>query len=154
AGLTTAAAANTPYASANFWFVPVADYNGSTSFQYKVTDDQGAMSAAATATLNVTSVNDAPIANAVSATGLEDATSIAISLAGNDVDGSIAGYTLQALPAHGVLYTNVALSTLAVAGTGYASGTFWFVPAADFNGNTSFTYTVTDNQGLASGASA
>ncbi|MDB5177477.1 MAG: hypothetical protein JWN75_1145, partial [Candidatus Saccharibacteria bacterium] len=155
AGLTLAATAGTAYASGNFWFAPLANFSGASSFTYRVTDNEGATSvAAATATFTITSVNDAPIANAVSASGLEDAASVAISLAGNDVDGSIASYTLAGLPANGVLYADAGLTLAAAAGTAYTSATFWFVPAANYNGTTSFTYRVTDNQGAISTAVA
>jgi hypothetical protein len=152
--LTLAASAGTSYASGSFYFVPAPDFNGTSSFDYRVTDNQGGTSAPASATITVASVNDAPVANAVSASGLEDATSIAITLAGNDVDGSIASFTLSGLPANGVLYTDAGLSVAAVAGTAYASGSFYFVPDANFNGTTSFWYRVTDDLGLVSAASA
>ena len=88
--------------------------------------------------------------------GAEDAASITVTLAGSDVDGTIASYTLSSLPAaaQGVLYTNSAMTAVAAVSTVYTSATLYFKPAPDYNGTTSFDYTVTDNQGLVASAPA
>jgi VCBS repeat-containing protein len=131
-----------------FTYTPNANFNGSDSFVYTVTDTNGA-TANATVNLTINSVNDAPVASNVGASGNEDAAAIALTLTGTDVDGTIASVTLASLPTDGLLYTNAALTTLAVTGTPYAGSavTFYFVPNANYNGSTSFQYTVTDNQG-------
>ncbi|HEX2547270.1 MAG TPA: tandem-95 repeat protein, partial [Ramlibacter sp.] len=154
AARTTLAVAGTTYASGNLWFVPGANFNGGTSFGYRALDDLGGTSLTAAVTINVSAVNDAPTVNNVTASGAEDAASIAITLAGGDIDGAVTGFTLQNLPANGLLYTDAGLTTLAVAGTTYPSGSFWFVPAADFNGTASFAYTATDDAGANSGTAA
>jgi hypothetical protein len=151
AGLTTVAAISTPYAgsSVTLYFVPNANFNGAPTFQFTVTDNQGASDGSpATATITVNSVNDAPVASTASASGSEDATSIPITLTGTDVDGTIASVTLTSLPGNGTLYTDVGLATLAAISTPYAgtSHTFYFVPDANFNGAPTFQFTVTDNQ--------
>ena len=58
------------------------------------TANGGHNTSVATATINVTSINDAPVASNVTASGNEDASSIAITLKGTDVDGSIASFKL------------------------------------------------------------
>src|SRR4051812_34823776 len=54
-------------------YTPAANYNGSDSFTYTVSDGNGG-SATGTVTITVTSVNDAPVASADSATVAEDGT--------------------------------------------------------------------------------
>ncbi|MGH8488958.1 MAG: DUF4347 domain-containing protein, partial [Gammaproteobacteria bacterium] len=97
--------------------------------------------------------NQAPQSNDVSASGSEDAASIAITLSGSDVDGTVASFRLAGLPANGTLYTDAGLTTLADTSTDYPASsdtlTLYFVPGADWNGTTSFTYAATDNVGLA-----
>ena len=114
----------------NLTYSPTADFNGSDSFTFTVTDNQSGVSTPATVSITVTSVNDVPVATAQSVSTAED-TAKAITLAGTDVDGTIASYTVGT-PSNGVL-----------------SGTapnLTYTPTADFNGNDSFTFTVTDNQ--------
>lgn len=47
-------------ANGSFSYTPAADYNGSDSFTYKAKDSHNGLSAAATVTITVTPVNDAP----------------------------------------------------------------------------------------------
>ena len=93
--------------------------------------------------------NEAPVATAASASGDEDATSIAVTLTGTDSDGTVASVRLTSLPSDGLLYTDALLTTLAATGVDYAgnSVTFYFVPDANFNGQVTFDFTVTDNDG-------
>ena len=83
---------------------------------------------------------NAPVADAVESTGDEDAASISVTLSGSDVDlnDTVASFTLSNLPANGTLYTDAALTTLAVVDTSYAANdeelTLYFVPNADWNG--------------------
>jgi hypothetical protein len=126
AGLTTLAVIDTVYAGASktLYFVPTANYNGSTSFTFTVTDDDGTSDATpATATITVGDVNDAPVATDTSANGAEDAASIAVTLTGTDSDGTISSVTVKTLPANGALYTDAGLTTLAVTDTVYAGHT-------------------------------
>ena len=69
-GLTTLASVGPNYAAAGnaltLYFVPAADWSGSTGFQFTATDAGGLADATpATATINVAAVNDAPVANNV-----------------------------------------------------------------------------------------
>ena len=156
AGLTTAAATGTDYAASGealtLYFVPDADWNGVTSFDFAAKDDGGAVDASpATATVTVTAVNDAPVTNNVAAGGAEDAASIAVTLAGGDVDGTVQSFALGTLPANGTLYTDAGLTTAAATGTDYAASgealTLYFVPDADWNGVTSFDFAAKDDGG-------
>ena len=89
--------------------------------------------------IDVTPVNDAPTTNNVSATGNEDATSIAITLTGGDIDGTVDNYVLNGLPANGTLYIDAGLTTVAATATDYAATaealTLYFVPNANWNGS-------------------
>ncbi|MCF6811205.1 DUF4347 domain-containing protein, partial [Thiotrichales bacterium 19S9-12] len=102
--------------------------------------------------------NRSPIADNVSASGPEDAESISITLTGSDPDygDSIARFRIMSLPSDGLLYSDAALTTLALVGAGVGGGandytvtddtlTLYFVPDANFNGEVTFGYKVIDN---------
>src|SRR6266540_3877855 len=61
AAFTQAASINVFYSSSKFYFKPSADFSGSVSFNYVVRDNQGGTSSAASATITVLAVNDAPV---------------------------------------------------------------------------------------------
>ncbi|MEC5388368.1 Calx-beta domain-containing protein, partial [Uliginosibacterium sp. H3] len=100
----------------------------------------------ATTTINVIPVNDEPTTNNVTATGNED-TLITVTLAGADVDGTVAGYVISSLPVNGTLYSNAAGTTVITAGS-VVTGPVYFRPSTDWNGSTSFQYAARDNNGL------
>ena len=156
AGLTTAIVLNGTVAAsgnaATVYFVPAANFNGPASFQYAAIDNTGAEDASpATASIGVGAVNDAPETNAGSGSGLENAASIAVSLSGSDIDGTVASFRITSLPLNGTLYSDAGLTTAIVLnGTVAASGnaaTVYFMPAANFNGPASFQYAAIDNTG-------
>jgi VCBS repeat-containing protein len=109
-------------------YTPAANYQGADTFSFKV-DDGTVESAEAIVTIAVAPVNDAPAAIAQSATVDEDS-SVAITLAGTDVEGSSLTYAVVDAPAHGTF--NLAGAVLT------------YTPAADYNGPDSFTFKVND----------
>jgi VCBS repeat-containing protein len=109
-------------------YTPAANYHGPDTFSFKV-DDGTAESAEAVVTIAVAPVNDAPAAIAQSATVDEDS-SVAITLAGTDVEGSSLSYAVVDAPAHGTFNLVGAVLT--------------YTPAADYNGPDSFTFKVND----------
>ncbi|EZH83806.1 outer membrane adhesin like protein, partial [Ectopseudomonas composti] len=114
-----------------------------------VTDEHGA-SADSTLTITLTGTNDAPVANAVSASGNEDqAARIQVNLSGSDVDGSVTGFTLGSIPANGTLYASANGGPALQAGDS-VSGPVYFVPNKDWNGTTTFDYSAVDNDGATS----
>ncbi|EKE77577.1 tandem-95 repeat protein [Gallaecimonas xiamenensis] len=82
--------------SNQFLYTPDADYNGADSFLYRVEDDQGLTSAAATVSLTVNPVNDAPVAQPDTVV-LSGSDALDINVLGNDsdVDNALADLTIQ-----------------------------------------------------------
>ncbi|MEY8877381.1 MAG: DUF4347 domain-containing protein, partial [Leptothrix sp. (in: b-proteobacteria)] len=119
-----------------------------------VVNDGLVSSSTATRTVTVSPANDAPTADAVSASGAQDAAAISVMLSGTDIDGSIASYSIATLPAHGTLYSDAALTQAVLAATPFNAATLYFVPTPNWNGSTSFDYTTTDNAGATSAAAA
>ncbi|WP_249678525.1 retention module-containing protein [Pseudomonas abieticivorans] len=140
-------------ANGDYTFTPVKDWNGTVP-TVTYTTNTGSTS---TLTITVNSVNDAPLVNTTQASGDEDHT-IAVTLGGSDVDGSIDHFTLTSLPAHGAFFADaagtIALTTSSVISATANGTTVYFKPTGDYSGTTTFTYTSTDNQGLTSAASA
>jgi hypothetical protein len=109
-------------------YLPKANFNGSDSFTFKVSD-KTADSSAATVSITVKAVNDAPTANDGRVTTQEDR-SVSIRLSGNDPDGDSLSYSVVKGPSQGRL-----------------SGTaprLKYSPTANFNGSDSFTFKVSD----------
>ena len=139
-------------------FRTAANTNGGpATFSFTVTDDGttngGAdpQAIAESMTITVTAVNDAPVTSNAAAGGTEDAASMAVTLTGSDVDGTVTDFRLTTLPANGTLYTDVALTTAAATGVDYTATaealTLYFVPNGDWNGVTTFQYEAKDDQG-------
>ncbi len=115
-------------------YTPAANYNGSDSFTYKANDGT-VNSSAATVTINVNPVNDAPVAvNDVYTTDEDALLTIpagGVLLNDTDVDGNPLSTIVNAGPAHGIL-------SLA------ADGSFTYTPDANFQGTDTFTYHAND----------
>jgi hypothetical protein len=112
----------------NLTYTPAANLNGADSFAFRVSDGS-ATSAMSWISINVTPVNDAPVATARTLSTTPD-TAVAVTLAGIDVEGSPLTYTVVTSPVNGSL-----------------SGTapnLTYTPGASFTGNDSFTYRVND----------
>ncbi|MEP5000898.1 MAG: Ig-like domain-containing protein [Paracoccaceae bacterium] len=114
-------------------FTPDADFNGETTITYTVTDPNGNEDTGSVA-VTVNPVDDAPVAADDVATTDED-TPVEIDVLTNDSDPD--GDTLTVTSAtspDGTVTIN-------------PDGTLTFTPDADFNGDTTITYTVTDPNG-------
>jgi hypothetical protein len=121
-----------------------------------VTVNDGSLNSnTATTTVNVVT-SLAPIALATTATGNEDASSIPVTLTASDPNGTIASFSVTALPTNGVLSLTpggapiVAGNTFPVTSAATASLTLYFTPATNYSGAPTFTYLATDNSGATS----
>ena len=121
-------------------YTPDADFHGSDSFTYTLSDGNGGTDTA-TVSLTVTPENDNPVAVDDSATTDEDNVLNDNVPAASDVDGTIAGYALASDAALGNLVFN-------------PDGSYSFDPGSDFDDlktgesrDVPFTYTATDNEG-------
>jgi uncharacterized repeat protein (TIGR01451 family) len=130
---TPAAAGTVTCGATTCTYTPGPDFNGSDSFTYTISDGAGG-TATATVSITVTAVNDAPVANADTATVAEDG-SVLITVRGNDtdVDGDPLSIASATQPAHGTVICSPVSCT--------------YTPAADYNGPDSFTYTISDGAG-------
>jgi DNA/RNA endonuclease G (NUC1) len=117
-------------------YTPAANFFGSDSFTYTVSDGHGGTDTA-TVTVTVTNVQDAPDAVDDSATIAEDSGANAIDIRANDsdVDGDTVSVTAVTQGTHG---------SLAITGGGTGVS---YTPAANFFGTDTFTYTVSDGHG-------
>ncbi len=103
----------------NLTYTPAANYFGSDSFTFTVTDTNSGVSVPATVSITVTPVNDAPVANSQTVSAVEDVAQ-SITLTGSDTEGSPLSYIVVSLPANGTL-------------TGTAPN-LTYTPRANFNG--------------------
>ena len=124
-------------------FTPNADYAGAADFTYIVNDGTADATSAATVTVNVGAVNDAPVAVADTLDATEDTpeTYTAAQLVGNDTDVENSDLSLSSVTSgsNGTAVLN-------------ADGTVTFTPNADYAGAADFTYIV--NDGTADATSA
>ena len=118
-----------------------ADFNGSDSFTYEVTDGNGGTDVGVV-NITVTSVNDAPVAVDDSATTAED-TAVTIDVSANDTDVDGVSLTVS-LESGDTTPRNGTVSVV--------DDSVVYTPDANFFGNDTFTYTVTDADGLSSSA--
>ena len=117
-------------------FTPTANFNGTTSFTYTISDGNGGTSTA-TVNVTVTPVNDPPTATNDVLTVAEDVTATVVNVLANDNISPDNGETLTV-----IAVTQPANGTVTLTG-----GVVRFTPTANFNGTTSFTYTISDGNG-------
>ena len=115
-------------AAPDLTYTPTADFYGADSFTFTASDAD-LTSGEATIAIDVTGVNDAPVATTAVATTSED-TSTSITLTGSDAENDPLTFTVVNGPANGVL-------------TG-AAPDLTYTPTADFYGADSFTFTTSD----------
>ena len=119
----------TSISGATLTYTANQDWNGTETITYKAND--GTLdSNTSTITITVTSINDVPVASAISASTNED-TAKAITLSATDVEGDNLTYSIVSSPSNGSL--------------GSVSGTsVTYTPNADWNGTDTFTYKAND----------
>jgi outer membrane protein OmpA-like peptidoglycan-associated protein len=114
-------------------FTPASNFNGTVTFTYTIADNNGG-TATATVTITVTPVNDPPQANNDSFIVAEDSGAMLFDVLANDSTAGDVGETLTV-----TAVTQPANGTVTFTATGVS-----FTPALDFNGITTFTYTISD----------
>ena len=117
-------------ANGQFSFLPAANYVGSDSFSYTVTDAEGGQNSYPVA-VTIRPVNDAPTSSNASAQVNEDALLSANLPAAADVDGDALSYSRATNAGHGDVTIN-------------ANGSYVYTPAANYNGPDSFTFKISD----------
>ncbi|MRX28736.1 Ig-like domain-containing protein, partial [Kangiella sp. HZ709] len=125
-------------ADGSYDYSPDANFNGTDSCTYIITDADGDTDIA-TVTITVTAVDDTPTATDDSNTVAEDGSITGASVAGNDTLGGDGGDLATAFS----LDTDVSNGTM----TFNADGSYDYSPDANFNGTDSFTYIITDADG-------
>jgi ELWxxDGT repeat protein/VCBS repeat-containing protein len=129
-------------ADGSFNYTPAANFNGNDSFTYIAKDSTGASSGTATVNLTINPVNDAPVAVNDSFPAFDEDTPFNGNVLLNDTDTEDTRpqtATLAGGPGHALSFS---LNT---------DGSFSYTPAANFNGNDSFTYIAKDSTGASSG---
>jgi VCBS repeat-containing protein len=121
-------------ANGSFTYTPSANYNGSDSFTYTVTDAASGESATRTVSLGVTPVNDGPTTSNLTLTTAEDV-SVAGQVVANDIDGDALSFAVSTAASHGSVVLNA------------TNGTFTYTPSANYHGSDSFVVTVSDGKG-------
>jgi len=112
-----------------FTYTPDANFDDGDGFTYRAVDAEGNLSADVSVTIDVTPVNDPPVASNGVKTITEDMAE-SITLVASDVDGDTLTYAIVDPPDHGGL-----------SGSG---GTRTYTPDANYNGPDSFTFRVND----------
>ncbi|MDH5580283.1 MAG: Ig-like domain-containing protein, partial [Bdellovibrionales bacterium] len=122
-------------------YTPDPHYNGPDTFQYKFSDNSGASSNVADVSINVNSVNDAPIANNDVITTPEDNPITPFNILANDsdIDNSLdnTSVVIVTAPQHASSYSIV-------------NGVLNYTPAQDYVGGDEIHYTVKDVSGAVS----
>ena len=123
-------------------YTPDLNFNGADAFTFVVQDDAlagnpaGRFSVPATVDIDVSAVNDRPIANPQTVITNEDL-AVVVALTGDDGDPNETqslSYEIAMTPANGTLNT-----------ADIANGNVSYTPSANFNGTDSFTFRVSDD---------
>jgi VCBS repeat-containing protein len=130
-------------AAGNLVFTPASNANGTAyaSFTFQVQDDGGTLNGgvnldptANTITINVTAVNDPPIASDASFSTIKNTVYNGSLPTATDVEGDSVSYASVSGPSHGTLLID-------------STGNYSYTPATNYVGSDSFTYAVSDGHG-------
>ncbi|HEY3281768.1 MAG TPA: Ig-like domain-containing protein, partial [Armatimonadota bacterium] len=116
----------------NLTYMPAANYNGSDSFSFTVSDGK-ATSTAATIGLAITAVNDPPVLTVPVAQSVNEGQPLTFSVSATDPDGDSVALSASGLPS-GATFTP-------------ATGTFAWTPGYTQSGTYTVTFTANDGHG-------
>ncbi|HEV8577449.1 MAG TPA: Ig-like domain-containing protein, partial [Thermoanaerobaculia bacterium] len=137
--VTQGANGSVTFTAGSVTYTPAADFNGSDSFAYTVSDGNGG-TATATVIVTVTPADDAPVAVADAVATDEDVSALIFAtLNDSDPDGDSLEVSEVTQPANGTAVIDTGLYIR-------------YTPNADFHGADQFSYQVTDSTGLSSTA--
>jgi len=134
-----------------FTYLPLANFNGVDSFTYRAFDGIDLSFELATVTLNISAVNDAPVANSLSATTTLNI-ALAATISGSDADGCAGQtftYAITAQPLNGAVAPTTGSATCS---NGILSAGVTYTPNIGFTGSNSFSFKL--NDGTVDSASA
>ncbi|WP_068704162.1 Ig-like domain-containing protein [Paludibacter jiangxiensis] len=115
-----------------YTYTPAQDYHGADSFTVSVSDGNGG-TATGTVSITVISVNDDPVITVTPVTTPED-TPVNGTATATDVDGDVLTFAVGTAPSHGTVDV-------------HSDGTYTYTPVKDYNGDDSFTISVSDGNG-------
>ncbi|MGB2714674.1 MAG: Ig-like domain-containing protein [Vicinamibacterales bacterium] len=115
-------------AAPNLTYTPQANYFGSDTFTFRANDGK-VDSNLATVSIDVTPVNDAPVAGSQTIAAMEDL-AVAVTLSASDVEADSLSFAIASAPTHGTL-------------TGTAPN-LTYTPAPNYFGSDSFTFRASD----------
>ncbi|MDX2369876.1 MAG: tandem-95 repeat protein [Colwellia sp.] len=116
---------------------PLLNFVGQDSFIYEITDSKGA-TAQGTVQIDISAVNDNPVALVDSYAVDQDTTLNGSSVLSNDTDVDGDTLTVNTIPITGVTNGSLTLNS---------DGAFSYIPDADFNGVDGFIYEINDGNG-------
>ncbi len=126
-------------ADGSYSYTPAANFNGTDTFEYTVTD--GKLTDIGKLSITVNPVNDAPVAvDDVNSTDEDTPVNSTLDLQSNDTD--LDGDALSVDPKSVGTFSTTQGGTIIIA----ADGSYSYTPAANFNGTDTFEYTVTDGK--------
>ena len=147
----------TPAEAASLVFTPTANFNGTVTIPFTVTDDDGATSAPANEVITVNDVNDPPVDDNEVEVIDEDVTHVVADgdpgdLLQNASDPEGDALTITDYAIAGVSGVQTPGAAVSIPGVGAirinADGSYEFAPANNFNGSVPLiTYTVADGNG-------
>ena len=122
------------YTTQYVYYTPSANYFGSDTFSYTISDGNGGNDVA-TVSISVTGINDPPVATDDTTSVIEDSSGNQLNLRANDNDPD-----------------NNPLSIVSVSAPSHGTATFtatyvYYTPQTNYAGSDSFSYTIADGQG-------
>lgn len=147
------------YQANQLTFDPGGTFTGNTIFNYAATDNNG-LTDASPAVFTIPIVNQPPVAQNITVPQVRINTTVGLApLIGTDSDGTIASYTISTLPTLGVLQVDLpgtGVFTVVTPGQVLtpAQATRLRILSGAIIGSSTFTYTTTDNNGVADASPA